>query len=135
MRVLALVMVGAFLAAPALAQDSAKAKEKKPKHQQNVITLEEIDAVRNEAPDAYSIIQRLRPQYFRIRGGLSVDPARAGEKGGPKVVVEGTPRGDLDVLRQIASGTVKEIRYLNGGDATTQYGTGYDGGAILVITR
>ena len=101
MRVLALVMVGAFLAAPALAQDSAKAKEKKLKHQQNVITLEEIDAVRNEAPDAYSIIQRLRPQYFRIRGGLSVDPARAGEKGGPKVVAEanfGPNSGPYNIL-------------------------------------
>lgn len=135
MRFLALLLLGAFLSAPALAQDTAKTKEKKPKRQANVISLEEIEAIRNEASDAYAIIQRLRPQFFRVRGSVVVDPARAGEYRGPKVIVDGSPRGDLEALRQISSIAVKQIRYLNASDATTQYGTGYDGGAILVTTR
>ena len=134
MRFLALALAGLIVTLPAFAQDSAKTAKPKIKRSPNVISLEEIEQIRAEAPDAYAIVQRLRPQYFRVRGSGPFDPARPSEARGPKVVVDGTPRGDLDTLHQIPSTMVKEIRYLNAGDATTQYGTGYDGGAILVST-
>ncbi|MEO8449159.1 MAG: hypothetical protein ABI647_05175, partial [Gemmatimonadota bacterium] len=101
----------------------------------NVISSDEIDAIRAEATDAYAIVQRLRPQYFRVRGMVEADPARRNEYHGPKVVVDGTPRGDLDALKQVSAAAVKEIRYLSASEATTAYGTGYDGGAIVVVTR
>jgi hypothetical protein len=126
---LALLGLAFLISSPAAAQD------KKVKRQANVITSEEIDAIRGEATDAYAIVQRLRPQFFRVRGMVEVDPARRNEYHGPKVIVDGTPRGDLDALKQVSAAAVKEIRYLTASDASTSYGTGYDGGAIVVTTR
>jgi hypothetical protein len=121
-------------AVPALAQDPDP-KKPKVKRQPNVISFEEIELIRPEVTNAYEIIQRLRPNYLRGRG-----PSTFGNSAGaitpvPQVVVDGAPRGDLSTLRQMPAMTIREIRYLNASDASTQYGTGYDGGAILLFTR
>lgn len=52
-----------------------------------------------------------------------------------RVVVDGTPRVGVGALAEISAMMVREIRYLNAADASIQFGTGYDGGAILVFTR
>jgi hypothetical protein len=44
-------------------------------------------------------------------------------------------RGSISVLRSIPSISIKEIRFLNGTDASIQFGTNYGGGAILVFTQ
>lgn len=125
-----------LLAAPTLAtaQDSDR-----PQRQSNVITLPEIEGVRAEFSDAYALIQRLRPEYLRpTRNAGSVRISQNQPDPGPrtaKVIVDGSPRGELDVLRQIPAAMVTEIRHLNAADATTRFGTGYEGGAILVTTR
>jgi len=53
----------------------------------------------------------------------------------PKVIVDGMPRGELDALRSISVFEIQELRFLNSGDATTRFGTGYAAGAIEVITK
>lgn len=128
MRTLVAMIALTFVfAVPGMAQ--------KVKRQANVITSEEIDAIRSETTDAYAIVQRLRPQYLRVRGMVEADPARRNEYHGPRVIVDGTPRGEMDALKQVSATAVKEIRYLSASDATTAYGTGYDGGAIVVLTH
>jgi hypothetical protein len=134
---LSLAFLGVGLLAaptPATAQDSDR-----PQRQSNVITLAEIEKVRAEFSDAYTLVQRLRPEYLRpTRNAGSVRISQSQPDLGPrtaKVIVDGTPHGELDVLRQIPAAMVMEIRHLSAPDATTRFGTGYEGGAILVTTR
>lgn len=75
--------------------------------------------------DAYQAVQRLRPQWLRSRGNTV-----------PQVVTDGMrqPAG-LDALRQYRVSELEEMRYMSATEATNRFGTGFDGGAILVSTR
>jgi hypothetical protein len=74
--------------------------------------------------NAFDLIQQLRPQYLRRRGASQA----------PAVFLDNIPRGGVDALRQIPALDVAEIRYLDSRAATQQFGTGYSGGIILVLT-
>jgi hypothetical protein len=50
----------------------------------------------------------------------------------PVVYLNGTRYGSVETLRSIHSTSIREIRFLNSSDATTRYGIGHLGGAILV---
>jgi hypothetical protein len=43
--------------------------------------------------------------------------------------------GGVNALGNIASTTIREIRRLDALEATTRYGTGHPGGAIVIITK
>ncbi len=78
-----------------------------------------------ESQDAYTAIQRLRPQWLRSRSGAA-----------PVVIIDGTRQQiGLSVLRTIRTSELQELRFLSSSDATTRYGTGFDGGAILLTTK
>ena len=135
MRSLASILLLSFLAVPLLAQDTTKSAPKK-KRDANVITVEEIDLIRNEASNAREIVTRLRPQFLRGRGANSFGNSSSGRAIPlPRVVLDGAPYGEAPSLAQIPAMMVREIRFLSSGDASIKYGTGYDGGAILVTTR
>jgi hypothetical protein len=124
----------ALTVAPLLAQDQPD--NPKLRRRTNMISFEEIDAIRDQATDLMTVVQRLRPQFLRPRGAASFGNNRSG-KSVPvaQVVVDGVHRGDVQVLRQLSTQSVKEIHYMSAADATTRFGTGFDAGAILVITR
>lgn len=73
----------------------------------------------------YDAIGRLRPNWLRGRGSAL-----------PVVMVDGNRQGGgMDVLRSLSVVDVQELRFMSAADATTRYGTGFDGGAILVTTK
>ncbi len=135
MKWLPSLLLIAALGDPLAAQDSPGATPKV-KRQPNVIVVEEIDVIRTEVSTARDLVQRLRPGFLRNRGASSFGNAASG-KSTPtaRVVVDGAPRGGLSALAEISAMSVREIRYLNAADASIRFGTGYDGGAILVVTR
>jgi len=136
MRWLLVALLATVAVAPLAAQDKNPAKQPKPKRQSNVISQEEIDPIRTEVSTGYDIVQRLRPNFLRGRGPTTLTNTSAGPAAPvPQIILDGAPRGDVDYLKQIPAMTIKEIRYLNASDASIQFGTGYDGGAILVKTR
>ena len=94
-----------------------------PRSSSDVITLEELEAV--ESFSAYDAINRLRPQWLRSRV-----PGQD-----PVVFIDGSRLGGPEVLRSIRVSTLSEIRYRNGRDATTRYGTGFGGGSIEMRSR
>jgi hypothetical protein len=52
------------------------------------------------------------------------------------VIVDGTRQQvGLSILRSIRTFELQGLRYMSASDATTRYGTGFDGGAILVTTK
>lgn len=89
----------------------------------NKITVEELATM--EQFDLYTAISRLRPRWLR-----------AGSRGDlPAVVMNGTPQnGGLEVLRSIRPSDVGSLEFMSASDATTRFGTGYQGGAIVVST-
>ena len=110
-----------------------------PKYERNRITLEEIIRDASEFQTAYDIVLRLRPHFLHGRGSGSGkswerDRQKAGAQGGSttQVIIEGGRRGSLSLLEEVDARTVMEISYLQGTEATTRYGTGYEAGVIIV---
>ena len=102
--------------------------------QADVITESEIATRAGEASNAYQVVQRLRPQMLRSRGVVSPSDPNSGATL-PTVYVDNVSYGTLESLSNINSNQIKEIRYINARDATTQWGTNHIGGVILVTTK
>lgn len=93
----------------------------------DVITREQIEA--SQTTTALQAVQRLKPRW------LQPPRANASFTGpAPEAVVflDGVRYGDLRSLASINVTVIDSIEYMNGRDATTLYGTGYMGGAIMV---
>jgi hypothetical protein len=93
----------------------------------DVISEAEINA--GVYQNALEAVRSLRPAMLRSRG------TTAG--GGPLVLyVDNVKMVDLmNGLSTIPANRVKEIRYINAGDATTRWGTGHASGVIFVTTK
>jgi len=96
----------------------------------NVITRQELEAA--VAPNAYDVIQNLRPSYLRTRGTQTLDPTVSSQA---SVYLDGQRFGDITTLRSMTVDAIEEIRYLNPSMATTKYGTNHTAGVIEVTTR
>jgi hypothetical protein len=53
----------------------------------------------------------------------------------PVVYVDGRLFGGMRELHQIRASDVAIMRFLSAPDATTRFGTGHEGGAILIETK
>ena len=92
----------------------------------SVITEQEIAA--SKANDAYGVVRALRPNWLLPATGAS-------SRDEVQVYVEGSKAGSTAVLQRYDANTIRELRWLNGSDATTRYGTGNGSGAILVFLK
>ncbi|HSG09660.1 MAG TPA: hypothetical protein VLA36_14965 [Longimicrobiales bacterium] len=73
---------------------------------------------------ALEAVRRLRPRWLQTRTGVL-----------PQVHVDGNRVGSAENLNSVRAADVQEMRYLNAADATTQFGTNYVSGVILVTTK
>lgn len=74
--------------------------------------------------DALQAIERLRPRWTQSRAGDS-----------PVLYVDGSRRSSMQDLQTMRLNDIEQMEFMNAGDATTRYGTGHAGGAIMVTTR
>lgn len=113
------------------AQESADSSSEKPQRRTPNVLIEE-DIVGAEATDAYSVVQRLRPNWLRRRGPTSRRSPGSGEV---TVYVDGVQFGAASVLRSIPTGDMVGMAYFSAADATIKFG-GRQGGAVIeVYTR
>lgn len=77
--------------------------------------------------NAYLLVQRLHSDWLRKRGTSSIK-----QQSDVVVYVEGNRRGGPEALRQISVMNVQAIEHLNSSEATLEYGSGHDHGAIRV---
>jgi hypothetical protein len=98
----------------------------------DLITSESIESLGLAANDAYFVVDRIRPAWLRQRGPSSIQNPNSGFA---VVYLDGTRYGEIGELRGIRADQVATIQYLNSSDATTRFGLGHVGGAILVMTR
>lgn len=156
----ALCVLGFVAVAPLQAQSTEvklvtkdsvkKEKPSKPKSGgANYITQAELAASGKE--NMYEAIQVLRPQMLRPSRGASsfgagqgqkssTEPSQFPEVGGPNsslpsVYLDNAKFGEIESLRNVETGRVKEVRLLSAADATTRFGTGVTGGVILLVTK
>jgi hypothetical protein len=114
----------------------------------NLITREQID----EAPlgSALDVVRRYRPRWLQPTGrpssaGVAPVVGRPGMPQAPgqltatdvyaTVVRDGVRLGEVGTLASIEARSVASIRFVSAADATTRYGSGYDGGVIEVVSR
>lgn len=81
------------------------------------------------ASNVYQLIENLRPSWLRVRTQRSI---RLADKVSPVIYVNRTRYGNVESLREILTLNLRMIEYLNPNDATTRYGGGHGGGAILL---
>jgi hypothetical protein len=105
-----------------------------PGRNRSVITVAEIPTSGSES--AYDLIQRLRPEYLRIK------PAQGGSLGSgvgdappPVVVTNGQRSGELSDLRRIPASSLAFVHYFNIEEAKRKFGMQYAGGAIEIGYR
>ena len=98
----------------------------------NLIGSEELRQAESEGISAFQLIERLRYPWIRTRGAVSLSNPTSSL---PRVVLNGAPYGEIEELLDMTIDGIEEMRFLNASDATTRFGTGYDGGAILVVSR
>lgn len=85
-----------------------------------------VRAELSELPEmnALQAIERLRPRWLQSRAGDVV-----------QLYVDGSRRGNVADLQSIRVIEIEQMEYMSASDATTRYGTGHAGGAILVSSR
>jgi hypothetical protein len=69
------------------------------------------------------------------RGDETANAGRTAQDPGILVYLDRQRYGDLETLRQIPMATVGEIRFLNVGEANSQFGMGHPHGVIQVISK
>ena len=96
----------------------------------NVLKADEFE--RTTALDALALIQQFRPNWLHSRGAVSIMDPTAGDI---DVYYNGVQAGNIQRLREIAVQDLRELRFLNAGEAQMRYGLGHAAGVIEVWTR
>lgn len=82
--------------------------------------------------NAWQAIRLLRPSFLRSRAPAT---PTLGAPPRPIVVVDDLPPGDFTLLYSVHTADIARIQHFSGPEATTRYGTGAVGGAIVITTR
>ncbi len=96
----------------------------------NVITEDEIDA--SHSATIYDVIAKLRPEYLRDRGPISLT---GGARDVATVFLNSEEYGPIAGLRDFPARDIEEVRYFSGIDAVTKFGKWYGTGVIQLISR
>jgi hypothetical protein len=92
--------------------------------------ITEGDIEQSTATNALDLVQRVRPQWLRSRGQMSIQrPVEV------VVYVNGHPSGGARSLADVHIQSIREIRFLSAVEATQRFGTDHGAGAILVSLR
>jgi hypothetical protein len=98
----------------------------------NVVSTEQLREIDPEGLTVLQVIERLRPNWLRPRGTTGFGASSASI---PRAVVDGVPFGEVSDLSGMSAREAETLEFVSASDATTRFGTGYPGGAVLVRTR
>lgn len=119
-----------FVAATLVLTASCASLNKRDSTERNVITAAEIEAA--NAPTAYDVIVKLHANFLNSRGPNSITLKQRKE---PTVYLDQVEFGSIASLKGIPSNNIAEIRFINGWDAMTKYGSDHAAGVIQIFTR
>ena len=100
-----------------------------PRPDASIINQEEIATTGSY--NAYQLVERLRPAWFRTRGATSLSDMDQ------DIVVyyDGTRIGFRDELRTLVKDDIESIQYLSPARANTLFGQRHANGAIMVVSK
>jgi hypothetical protein len=137
--------IGSGFAAAAVFVGAQPLEAEAQRRDRDLITREELVNSSQKNTDLYSAVRSLRSHMLQGPRGprqLNVTPPAVGSSGpgtlrnteAAKAVlyVNGSRSGDIEMMRNIQTMHVEEVRYLNPNAAGMQFGPGHEGGAILV---
>ena len=113
-----------------LAASCASMKQVEDTSDHNVITADEIQSA--NVNTAYDVITKLHANYLHSRGENSILLKQRKE---PTVYLDNVEYGSIASLRNIPASNCAEIRFIEGWDAMTKYGSDHVAGVIQVYTR
>ncbi|HJU89634.1 MAG TPA: hypothetical protein VJ672_09590 [Gemmatimonadaceae bacterium] len=122
-RVLVAFVLGAAFAACATPGSA-------PSVDRNFVSQQELEPM--ATANVYQALQRIRPDFLRKnrgRSSINLQNART------VVYIDDARFEELDALRTILCSQVQSIRYIDGRDAVTRYGSGHEAGAIIVTLK
>lgn len=96
----------------------------------NVITFDEIVAA--NASNVYDLIVRIRPEYLRDRGAVSILTKKRARA---MVFLNDQEYGELETMRNLPADRIGEVHYFSGSDAVARFGSQYGGGVIQLVSR
>lgn len=97
----------------------------------DVITRKELDAAGSVT--AYDAVQRLRPNFLRDRGPVTLLNAAARTR--PAVFIDMSEYGEVESLRNFPASHVEQVRFYPGHQAVTKFGSAYGAGVIQLTMR
>jgi hypothetical protein len=100
--------------------------------QRRADVIAEDELRRSDAVNVLEAIRQLRPRFLQQRGDASIN-ARSGMQ--VVVYIDDMRAGQLEVLESLHPTEVREIRHLDGPQASARFGLNHGGGAILVYRR
>lgn len=117
----------AVILAPNASCASLKPEQEKDR---NVITTAEIELA--NVNTAYDLIVKYHANFLHSRGPNSILLKQPKE---PTVYLDNVEFGTINSLRSIQASTIAEIRFVEGWDAMTKYGSDHVAGVIQIYTR
>lgn len=123
---LSLIIVSVF----AVSIGCTRRAETAPMPDRNVITSAQIDSAHERT--AYDLVTRFRSNFLNSRGKNSIVQKVPSE---PTVYLDEVEYGPVSSLRSIPASHVSEIRFIEGWDAMTKYGSGHVAGVIQITTK
>lgn len=96
----------------------------------SVISLEQIRSANVET--AYELVSKFRPDFLRSRGPNTILLKQTKE---PRVYLDDVDFGTITSLRSIQASNIAGMRFIEGRDAMTKYGSDHVGGVIEIYTR
>ena len=103
----------------------------------SIITRAQIDSLMARYPNAYDLIRTIRSNMLLTREVRIPHPVREGlqsDPSGVKVFIDDVYVGGVEMLRRIPSRSIIFVQHLSSSDATTRFGSGMVGGAIVITT-
>jgi hypothetical protein len=97
----------------------------------NELLREEIFRDGEADPTAYELVQRLRPNWLRARGQVSLGSPEAAYA---LVYMNDVLFGGLMTLHQIPPSQIERMEFIRAIDATIRWGTGHTAGVINILT-
>lgn len=97
----------------------------------NLVTAEELQRTGSSA-NLYDALRTIRPNFLRTRA-----PAQGASPEVPiRVYIGGMQMIDgMDHLRQVMARSVQEVEFLEPHQATTRFGSGNAGGALVIVMK
>ena len=95
------------------------------------LSREEIFRDGEADPTAYELVQRLRPNWLRARGQVSLGSPEAAYA---LVYMNDVLFGNLMTLHQIPPSQIERMEFVRSIDATIRWGTGHTAGVINIVT-